>query len=65
MEGAHLVGGARTTDHNSRFHTKKTLINMNVIQCYAPTNDGDVDEKDNSNNRFPTKQDGPKKNIIV
>ena len=34
------------------FHTKKRRISMNVIQCYAPTNDSEDGVKDQFYNRL-------------
>ena len=57
--------------HGSRiitatFLTKETRINMGVIQCYAPTNDGDEQDKEEFYSRLLTIiQDRPARNVII
>lgn len=36
----------------SKFRTKKRRININIIQCYAPTNDSDKENKEEFYNRL-------------
>ena len=48
------------------FHTKERRINMDVIQCYAPTNDSDDQDKEAFHSRLLTIiQDRSERNIII
>ena len=48
------------------FRTKKRSINIDVIQCYAPTNESESDDKDAFYDRLlAVVQDRPKKNIVI
>ena len=57
--------------HGSRiitatFPRKETRINIDVIQCYAPTNDSDEQDKEEFYSRLLTIiQDRPERNIII
>ena len=48
------------------FRTKEMRINMDVIQCYAPTNDSDKQDKEEFYSRLLTIiQDRPERNVIM
>ena len=48
------------------FRTKKRSINLDVIQCYAPTNESDEGDKEEFYNRVMTIVQGrPRRNIVV
>ena len=48
------------------FHTKKKRINMDIIQCYSPTNDSEEEEKEAFYDRLSTIIQGrSKRNIVI
>ena len=48
------------------FRTKKRSINLDVIQCYAPTNESDEGDKEEFYNRVMTIVQGrPRRNIVI
>ena len=48
------------------FRTKKRSINLDVIQCYAPTNESDESDKEEFYNRIMTIVQGrPQRNIVI
>ena len=48
------------------FRTKETRIDMDVIQCYAPTNDSDEQDKEEFYSRLLTIiQDRQERNVII
>lgn len=48
------------------FRTKKRSINLDVIQCYAPTNESEEEAKEEFYNRLSTIVQGrPRRNIVI
>nr|KAG5685192.1 hypothetical protein BaRGS_011091 [Batillaria attramentaria] len=44
--GTHRLGTCQLPHHHSQIHHKRKDIKLNIIQCYAPTNDAEQEKKD-------------------